>query len=99
MLQPLIDSLRTVVSAANDRMHVMHAQGHITLPELMSVQAHISTACDHLDLASDLAEAIDNQIEAPNHPDQNDRDAGRICEQCNHDLELDADFRCTRCGA
>lgn len=99
MLQPLIDSLRTVVSTVNDRMHVMHAQGHLTLPELMAVQSEINAACNHLELASLLAAAIDNQIETPNHPDQNDRDAGRICEQCNHDLELDADFRCTRCGA
>lgn len=35
----------------------------------------------------------------PDHPDNNDRDAGRICDQCNHDLELNADFRCVRCGA
>ena len=34
-----------------------------------------------------------------NHPDNHDRDAGRHCLACNHDLDLDADFRCTRCGS
>jgi|LakMenEpi03Aug12_release.lakeMendotaPanAssembly.Ray.scaffolds.fasta_scaffold557296_2 hypothetical protein len=33
-----------------------------------------------------------------NHPDNNDRDAGRVCASCQHDLEQDADFRCVRCG-
>ena len=34
-----------------------------------------------------------------NHPDNNDRDAGRVCPSCDHDLELNADFQCVRCGA
>lgn len=101
MLQPLIDSLRIVVSTVNDRMMVMHAQGNISLKELMSVQYEISAACDHLEMASKLAAPIDAELEKKedNHPDNNDRDAGRICDQCQHDLETDADFRCTRCGA
>lgn len=33
-----------------------------------------------------------------NHPDNHDRDAGRVCASCQHDLEQDADFRCVRCG-
>lgn len=34
-----------------------------------------------------------------NHPDNHDRDAGRICPSCDHDLELNADFQCVRCGS
>ena len=99
MLKPLIESLRTVVSTANDRMHVMHAQGLITIADgMMDIQSHISAAMDHLELASKIAERIDKQIE-DNHPDNNDRDAGRVCDQCNHDLEVNADFCCVRCGA
>lgn len=130
MLKHYIDSLRTIVSAAHDRMHVMHAQGNLNLKELLAVQYEISAACDHLELASNLADLIDHandisfEIEEDkkpsdpideawdkkvsdemdswtkdSHPDNNDRDAGRICDQCNHDLELNADLRCTRCGA
>lgn len=98
MLKELIESLRTVVSTANDRMHVMHAQGNLGLKDLLAVQYEISAACDHLELASNIAERIDNEID-PDHPDQNDRDAGRVCDQCNHDLEVNADFCCVRCGA
>lgn len=99
MLKPLIESLRIVVSTVNDRMHVMHAQGLITIADgMMDIQSHISAACDHLELASNIAERIDNEID-PDHPDQNDRDAGRVCDQCNHDLEVNADFCCVRCGA
>ena len=39
------------------------------------------------------------QAALDNHPDNHDRDAGRHCLTCQHDLELDADFRCTRCGS
>ncbi len=34
-----------------------------------------------------------------NHPDNHDRDAGRVCPSCDHDLELNADFQCVRCGS
>lgn len=43
----------------------------------------------------DHAEALDPD----DHPDNNDRDAGRVCPSCDHDLELNADFQCVRCGS
>ena len=39
-----------------------------------------------------------------NHPDNHDRTVacvcpGRLCTSCDHDLELNADFQCVRCGS
>jgi hypothetical protein len=51
---------------------------------------------DHLEALIDSATSIRDH--ADNHPDNHDRDAGRHCASCQHDLEQDADFRCVRCG-
>lgn len=60
------------------------------------------TAIEMLDSTLDqMSEAID-LLEAhtpDNHPDNNDRDAGRVCATCQHDLEVNADFQCVRCGS
>jgi len=51
-------------------------------------------------LIEEMQSALDNLTQADlDHPDNHDRDAGRHCLTCHHDLELDADFRCTRCGS
>ena len=78
----------------------------------VSATTDIGIAVEHLEHAMDL---IDDAIAtiAPhmpsftppsaeidgNHPDNHDRDAGRVCPSCDHDLELNADFQCVRCGS
>jgi len=96
-------------------IHNALAAGNITADELHLLQSEWNGVQDHLEcfleaIASTLNSAIndaftdkvsremDSQLDA-NHPDNNDRDAGRHCLSCSHELELDADFRCTRCGS
>lgn len=71
-------------------IHNALAAGHITPAELHLFQSEWNGVQDHLE---SLIETLSD-----NHPDNNDRDAGRVCATCQHDLETDADFRCLRCG-
>ena len=72
-------------------IHNALAAGHITPAELHLLQAEWNGVQDHLE---SFIETISD-----NHPDNNDRDAGRVCATCDHDLELNADFQCVRCGS
>ena len=65
----------------------------------------IGIAVEYLDAAMDQIDEAIATI-APHMPGftppcaemDGDRDAGRVCASCQHDLEQDADFRCVRCG-
>jgi hypothetical protein len=62
--------------------------------------AEIQAALNELNL-TDLVPAPQPFVWNPTQPDPDgDRDypGCNPCPSCNHDLELDADFRCTRCG-
>lgn len=59
----------------------------------------IATIAPHMPSFTPPSAEIDG-----NHPDNHDRTVacvcpGRLCTACDHDLELNADFQCVRCGA
>lgn len=106
--------LNLATIAVQREMHNMLADRRITALELHTLQSEWNGVQDHLEAFLEtissirnaaIDEAFNDKIARdcglidPNHPDNHDRDAGRHCLTCNHDLELDADFRCTRCGS
>ena len=107
--------LNLATIAVQREIHNAFAAGQITALELHLLQAEWNGVQDHLESFLETISSIRNAAidEAftdkiaeemaswtePNHPDNHDRDAGRHCLTCQHDLDLDADFRCTRCGS
>lgn len=70
--------------------------------------AEMQAALDNLtpaDLLSLPTPGLTPFLGTPCGDDQPDPDGDRdyagpqVCPQCDHDLELNADFRCVRCGA
>jgi hypothetical protein len=62
--------------------------------------AELQSALDNLDL-TDMLPQPEPFVWKPSEPNSDgDRDypGPNPCPSCEHDLELDADFRCTRCG-
>ena len=62
--------------------------------------AELQSALDNLQL-TDFLPPPEPFVWKPSEPDSDgDRDypGPNPCPSCEHDLELDADFRCTRCG-
>jgi hypothetical protein len=96
-------------------IHNIHAECKISANTLHVLQSEWNGVQDHLEsfleTLSSIRSAIELQyrkdslafahdgVRRDNHPDNNDRDAGRVCPTCDHDLELNADFQCVRCGS
>jgi hypothetical protein len=99
----VLNSVRTVLAATAGSARLASRP---SLNPDVGATTDIGIAVEYLDAAMDF---IDDAIAtiAPHMPGftppsaemDGDRDAGRHCLTCHHDLELDADFRCTRCGS
>ncbi len=91
-------------AAVQRRLHEEFAGRRINADQLRRLQSEWNGVQDHLDLfISELAaihgEMVDEAwAEKISRDMDGDRDAGRVCASCQHDLEQDADFRCVRCG-
>ena len=82
---------------------------HVLQSEWNGVQDHLESFIETISSILSAAKDVDRKERAffantgvrvdGNHPDNHDRDAGRVCPACDHDLELNADFQCARCGA
>ena len=82
---------------------------HVLQSEWNGVQDHLESFIETISSILSAAKDVDRKERAffantgvrvdGNHPDNHDRDAGRVCPSCDHDLELNADFQCARCGA
>ncbi len=80
-----IEAIRTAATMLRNRLIEHHRALGLSIVDISN---HTNGIIDH-------AEALD----PADHPDNNDRDAGRVCPSCDHDLELNADFQCVRCGS
>jgi hypothetical protein len=100
-IQDITDSLRMLaLTGLQHFIHAEFARGHLTPADLHMLQQEMSGVTDHLATLSDICESEitpephgtrDTFVPHPtDHP---------VCDSCNHDLELNADFRCVRCGA
>ena len=98
----VLRSVRDIIAAAAGSARLA------SVPRLnpdVGATTDIGIAVEYLDAAMDQIDEAIATI-APHMPGytppcaemDGDRDAGRVCASCQHDLEQDADFRCVRCG-
>jgi uncharacterized paraquat-inducible protein A len=97
----MLSAARTLIAGITGSIRDIPAISDRTIADI-ALTLDTGIAIENLDaVLDDMADAIDilEAYTPDNHPDNNDRDAGRICPTCQHDLELNADFQCTRCGS
>lgn len=105
-LQAAADSILTLGTISVQRqIHDLYAERRIDANELHVLQSEWNGVQDHLEsflsTLSSIRSAAAAQARKADLSFAHDgvRDPIPHCPTCSHDLELDADFRCVRCGS